>query len=250
MAEILTFTLWAPMAAMGDIAVGERRVGGNRPARSAVLGLVAAALGVDRQDRPGLAAIEAGYGVALLVERAGDLVQDYHSTQLPKPGRHRRKATRRQELADPRRLNTILTLREYRTDPWVTAALWTRADAPHALERIAERLRRPSFTLFFGRKACPLGLPAAPLVAEAPSLGAAFAARDRQRPVTERRARGLLRILGPGTLYADTDAGAADGPGLGAELVRVERRRDAVVDRRRWQFGLRDELVARPAGSA
>ena len=254
MAEFLVFTLWAPMAAMGDVAVGERRVGGNRPARSAVLGLVAAAIGIERDDEAGLSALSDGYGMALLVERTGDLLQDYHSTQIPKPGRHRRKATRREELADLRRLNTILTLREYRTDPWSGVALWARPSARYPLGRLGEALERPRFTLYFGRKACPLGLPTSPRLVDAETVAAAFSAHDGERPEAEREIRRRLGIRGPGTLYADADSTSDGGPTLGAELARVERRRDVVVNRRRWQFGMRDELVARavattPSGS-
>ena len=42
MPAFLLFSLWAPLAAMGDVAVGERRTGLERPGKSAVLGLVAA----------------------------------------------------------------------------------------------------------------------------------------------------------------------------------------------------------------
>jgi len=251
MAEFLTFSLWAPMAAMGDIAVGERRVGGNRPARSAILGLIAAALGVERLEEARLAAIEAGYGLALLVERPGELLQDYHSTQLPRPGRNRKKPTRRDELADPRRLNTILSWRDYRTDPWITAALWARAEAPHALDEIARYLRAPRFTLYFGRKACPLGAPTHPVLLEASTIAEAFQRRSTLRPEPEQRLRRRLRLDGGGLLYSDTDAITDHaGPPLGTERLRIERRRDVALNRRRWQFGLRDEWVGRLAPEA
>ena len=48
--RFLLFTLYAPMGSFGEIAVGERRMSWARPGRSAILGLVAAAQGVDRAD--------------------------------------------------------------------------------------------------------------------------------------------------------------------------------------------------------
>ena len=75
--------LYAPLAAMGDIAVGERRGGFDRPARSAVLGLVAAALGIDRADEEGHAALDRGYRMAQRVRARGTLVEDYHTVQAP-----------------------------------------------------------------------------------------------------------------------------------------------------------------------
>ena len=48
--RFLLFTLYAPMGSFGEIAVGERRMSWARPGRSAVLGLVAAAQGIERTD--------------------------------------------------------------------------------------------------------------------------------------------------------------------------------------------------------
>ena len=48
----------------------------------------------------------------------------------------------------------------------------------------------------------------------------------------------------PLALYAEPEAEGWLGDGL--TVRRIERRRDALVSRRRWQFGLRDELVAVP----
>ena len=126
MRDFLLFTLYAPLAALGEVAVGERRVSAARPARSAILGLLAAALGIERRDEAAHAALQEGYG----------------------------------ELAEPR-LETILSLREYRADARHTVAIWTADDPPQPLAVLAEALRRPRITLYFGRKACPLGLPGA-----------------------------------------------------------------------------------------
>jgi CRISPR system Cascade subunit CasD len=244
MREILLFTLWAPLAAMGEVAVGERRVGLGRPGRSALLGLVAAALGIERRDEAAHAALEQGYGLALRVEAEGTLLQDYHTAQVPAAKRGKRWPTRRAELAEAG-LETILSLREYRADARHTAALWTRPGAPHPLADLARALRRPRFTLYFGRKACPLGLPPAPRIVAADTLTEAFASFDAEMPEAERdlrRRRMLLPHAGP--VHADADAREWLGEGL--KLRRIERRRDAIVSRRRWQFGLRDELIALP----
>ncbi|MGH8674002.1 MAG: type I-E CRISPR-associated protein Cas5/CasD, partial [Burkholderiales bacterium] len=48
--DILVFRLYAPLASWGDVAVGEYRPSHAYPGRSALLGLIAAALGVDRGD--------------------------------------------------------------------------------------------------------------------------------------------------------------------------------------------------------
>ena len=48
--RFLVFTLYSPLGSFGEIAVGERRMSWARPGRSAVLGLVAAALGYERTE--------------------------------------------------------------------------------------------------------------------------------------------------------------------------------------------------------
>ena len=93
MRTYLTFALVAPVAAFGSLAVGERRQGWDRPARSAVLGLVGACLGVEREDDDGQAALATEYGTALLCYAPGLLLADYHTAQVPSAQRNRRFAT-------------------------------------------------------------------------------------------------------------------------------------------------------------
>ena len=87
--RFLLFTYYAPMMAMGEIAPGERRMAFSRPARSAVLGLVAAALGLRRDDRAH-ADLERGLGYAVRTDSAGRPFTDYHTAQTPQQrrGRH------------------------------------------------------------------------------------------------------------------------------------------------------------------
>jgi CRISPR system Cascade subunit CasD len=251
--QTVVFTLFAPIAAMGDVAVGERRAAFDRPGRSAVLGLVAAALGIDRGDEAAHAALDAACLLALRVLSRGMLLQDYHTIQAPPAGRKARWPTRRAALNRPNHeLGTLLSLRDYRTASFVDAALVARdgADPRFAPQRIAQALARPAYTLFFGRKACPLGLPPGPHVADAGSLADAFRAAAELRP--EIRSE-LLGYAQPGeTVFADVElTGARGGPDMARpdyRLQSIERRRDRSVSRRRWQFALREEAVLVPAG--
>lgn len=258
MSETVVFTLWAPLAAMGDVAVGERRAGFDRPGRSAVLGLVAAALGLDRTDQAAHAALDRDYLMAQRVLHRGELLQDYHTVQAPPADRKARWTTRREALDQPRHmLGTLLSLRDYRLSPFVDIALVPRrGPAPHFTPaRIAEALRRPAFSLYFGRKACPLGLPPAPTVTEAETLAAAFGAAESHRHAA---AHDILDHLGVkaqhAAIYADLDLTAR---GRGSDMLtpeyrvaRIEQRRDRPGNRGRWQFELRSEAVAHPVNGA
>lgn len=246
MQRALLFTLYAPLAAFGDIAVGERRVGYDRPGRSAVLGLLSAADGIKRDDEAALDALDRAWALALRVESAGALLQDYHTVQSRPSGRNKSWTTRREMLANKHEIETLLSLRDYRCDPLITVALFPRDPALADADRLAGSLATPAFTLYLGRKACPLGLPPRPLIVQADSLADAFAAYDAQRSEPEKALRAALRLKDTRPrIYADTDLEAHLAPAF--RIERVERRRDAPVNRRRWQFTLRDELVALPA---
>lgn len=244
MPRYLTFALVAPIAAFGGLAVGERRSGWDRPARSAVLGLVGACLGLERENDSAQQALADEYALALLCHAPGRLLADYHTAQVPSAQRGRRYSTRAEELAEPKGLNTILSRRDYRCDAWHLAALWPRGAAPRwSLEAMAEAMERPVFVPYLGRKSCPLGLPMAPLIAEAADAPAALT--ERHAAGVEARFReGWFRPAAatPTTITLDV-ADAGDIPPEDARRLRVEFRRDQPRSRRRWQFDLREELV-------
>ena len=238
--RFLLFTYYAPMGAMGDIAPGERRMAFSRPARSAVLGLVGAALGL-RRDDPAHADLERGLGYAVRIDSPGRPFTDYHTTQTPQQRRGKAFATRREELAADT-LNTVLSVREWRSDALYTIALWVRAGAAIGLDEIAAALTHPRFVLYGGRKAGPLGLPLAPRFVNADGLLQALAADPvpaEQRQIIEH----VLRCARP----RDWGGGAEIAFDLDGEIPdkagHVETRRDAVVARARFQFGERREGV-------
>jgi CRISPR system Cascade subunit CasD len=235
MPEFLTFALAASLAAMGEIAVGERRGSWDRPGRSAVLGLIAACLGLDREDEAAHAALETGYALAMRRQRLGSLLADYHTAQVPPRQRNRHFATRAEELATGD-LETILSRRDYRTDVLVLAALWERPGARWPLHEIETALRAPHYTPYLGRKSCPLMLPFAPQRAEAADPAAALTSRAADGPVPERQ---LFRRSDPSIVTMT----AADARQFGLKFDRIEIRRDGVKSRRRWQFALREEAI-------
>jgi CRISPR system Cascade subunit CasD len=238
MGEHLIFLLHAPLAAMGGVAVGERRAGFDRPGKSAILGLVAAGLGLDRSDDAAHTALAEGYGLGLGEIASGRLLLDYHTAQTPPQRVNRRFTTRREELAVDD-LGTILSVREYRADPAYLVVLWARGAPMWSLGQLADALRRPHFTLYFGRKACPLSVPLNPRIVEADDPRLAIRAYVAARtPKQTNFLRGLHLDGSPSVLALDVDA-AMDH----ASQMRIERRRDAPESRRRWQFGLRTETL-------
>ncbi len=241
MTTYLIFTLAAPLASFGGVAVGERRASADRPMKSAILGLVAGALGIERSDDEAHAALAVDWLYAARIEDLPSraprrLMTDYHTAQTSKRTRKTRPATRREELQGED-IGTILTYREYRTDCSYTIALWPTTPTPrHSAESIAAALRCPVFVPYVGRKSCPLMLPMAPYIVEAATLDDAFAAHDAAS-VGQAGFRETYRLT------ATPRQLAMEGPHEENRLGRVEKRRDSVLSRKRWQFALREEFV-------
>lgn len=248
----LTFALAAPMTSMGDLAVGERRPTADRPARSSILGLLAACLGIDRADEDGHRALAEGCAIAMAMRERGPLHLDYQTAQAPSRERGIRYRTRADELADPHRLNTVQTWREYWTDVLVLVAVVERPGARHRLADVAVALNRPQFTPYFGRKASPLSLPMAPQLAEVDNLVSALLGRiasgpelGPDRPLWHSSESGRH----PTFLFLDPEDVPEPLP-AGILHLRTEIRRDRVHSRRRWQFDLGEEAVLRQEPAA
>ena len=234
--RFLVFTLYAPMGAFGEIAVGERRMSWTRPGRSAILGLIAAALGIERVDEDAHQRLESGLYCAVRTDAPGQPLIDHHTAQTPKARKGHRFTTRRAELESDD-LNTVLSVREWRSDSCFTAVLWRRPGSTVDFEAIVGALRSPRFVLYVGRKSAPLGLPLNPEIIEADTFMGALDARqpnDEEQRVVQR-----TRTIGATQRAVAFDD---DAPGAPAE-ARVERRRDAIASRARWQFADRLERV-------
>ncbi len=170
--KYLLFRLYGPMASWGEIAVGESRHSAIYPGKSALLGLMAAALGIRRDEEQRQTALAAGYRFAVKVISAGHPLRDYHTAQAPDSVGKFVYRTRRDELVVGKdRLGTILSSREYRCDAFTLVAVVAEEGAPYSLDEIREALLKPRFHLYLGRKSCPVSAPLNPLVREAVGFG-------------------------------------------------------------------------------
>ncbi len=243
MTEFLVFTLAAPIASFGAVAVGERRPTWDRPSKSQVLGLIAGALGIERHEEARHLDLARTLAFAVRVDIAGQIQTDYHTTQVPPARRNRRFATRADELAvDKTELKTILSRREFRTGSLYTIAISAAgaASLQPSLVEIAAALQKPVFAPFAGRKANALILPMAPRLVTAEDIAAAFANYDANEPDAQKNLRAQY-WLAPrerdGRIYADLELVE------GLPKDRIEQRRDIPESRAKWRFGLRAEAL-------
>ena len=81
MKEYLFFRLYGPIASWGDIAVGVQRPSFDHPSKSAIMGLLAAALGIKRNEEEKHTALVNSYNFAVMINSSGILLRDYHTVQ-------------------------------------------------------------------------------------------------------------------------------------------------------------------------
>ena len=234
MPEYLIFQLAGPFASWGDVAPGETRNSYRHPSKSAVLGLVAGALGLKREQEEELQSLNRSLGFAAYWhQRFGPLegreyqsllLEDYHTSQVDPADKKFTLRTRADELSGPKdNRSTILSTRQYLNDAYARVALWKAGEEAVDLGALAVRLKAPVFAPYLGRKACSPSLPFSPWLGQAKELLEAFLAYPAPLLVPPG--------LGPATLLWE-DRGT---------LCRVEPTqrlsfRDALVSRTRWQY--------------
>ncbi|WP_196161090.1 type I-E CRISPR-associated protein Cas5/CasD [Reinekea sp. G2M2-21] len=230
MKEYLVFRLYGAMASWGQAAVGGDRPTGLQPTRSALLGLLGAALGIKRDDEEALLTLQNSvrFGVKQCVPTT--LVRDYHTTQVPSHSKKRVHRTRASELREEK-LNTILSSRDYRCDGlWVVSVALTET-AHYSLEQLKSALLNPVYALSLGRKSCPPSLPLMPTIAEFSGLKSAL---DHCFPALTRSDKEdalWLHKSNQATYFWEGDAAEID-----CERTLTFQPWDEPISRSRWQF--------------
>lgn len=234
--------LYAPLASWGQIAVGEYRPSALRPGKSQIVGLLGAALGIERHDVEAHQALVKGYGMATCTLSPGALLRDYHTVQAPVFSKRRKSypQTRKEELEWADSVATILSTRDYRQEGFWLVALWVRAsEASYSLEELAQALHQPRFVLYLGRKSCPPALPLNPVVKEVASLKEAFDAFQPDNKLVQAFADKRHRYQQRAYAWEDP---LPDGIASGFEgRIWTESRRDVPLDRIKWFFDVREE---------
>ncbi len=247
MAEYLVFRLYGPLVSWGDIAVGGTRPSNDHPTRSAVLGLVAGAFGLRREQEDNHRQLDEALGLAVYAWSTGQLLRDYHTIQTPHATKGEHYRSRADELRATK-IGTVLSQRDYRCDALYDVCLWqAQSDSPYSLTSIRGALIRPSFVPYLGRKSCVPALPFAPMLVDAPDCLQAI--RDLQ----SRRSEAMLQLeqavmdqldnargntIGQDNFYWE---GESDAP---VQALQTVTRRDRPLSRSRWQFTSREEHFA------
>lgn len=244
--NFLIFYLYGPMSAWGDIAVGVERPSFDRPGKSAILGLIAASLGIERQDVIAMQQLQTKLGFAVRVDHSGIMLSDYHTVQIPTAVGLKKLPhyTRRDEkFASDKK--TVVSNRNYLSDAMATVILWQKCDqSGNLLNEIHQALERPKFQLFLGRKSFPLALPVSAALIEATFLEQALEKADQifLEKLIRLPSKSFLKFKklfesekNSKSLYCDIDAPVK------SEIKFLYTRRDNCRNRLRWQFENRYE---------
>lgn len=234
MKEYLVFRLYGPMASWGQAAVGGDRPTGMQPTRSAILGLLGAALGIKRDDEVALQRLQKSILVSVKQCVPSSLIRDYHTTQVPSHNNKVVHHSRKSELSEDK-LNTILSSRDYRCDGLWIVALSLTDQTEINLEQLKCALLKPIFMLSLGRKSCPLALPVLPKIVTCVNLKVAL---DTEFPsITWPLNEDALWLGSNGcvTYFWEGDKAAIEHSG-----VLTTHPWDEPLNRKRWQFKQRE----------
>ena len=169
----LLLRLAAPLQSWGTDSKFDTRRTGREPSKSGVIGLLAAALGIRRDEDVKIQALSAALRFGVRVDNEGELLRDFHMAHSEK--------------------TPYVTNRYYLSDAVFLVGL--ESDDAALLDRLEDALRHPAFPLFLGRRSCP---PTPPL-----SLGVRDGAlltvlREEPRISYEGKQSAALRIVTDG----------------------------------------------------
>ena len=132
----LLLRLAAPLQSWGSDSKFETRKTNRAPTKSGVIGLLAAALGLRRDDTAGLARLNR-LRFAVRTDQEGSLLVDFHTAKSSS--------------------TSYITYRHYLQDAIFLAGL--ESDDEALLQELQEALRHPVYPLYLGRRSCPPTLP-------------------------------------------------------------------------------------------
>jgi len=147
MNRYMAIKLQGVMQAWGGHTYEDLRHSELIPTRSAVLGLLAACLGVDRHDTSALENLSASVNMAVRMDSEPARIMDYHT------------------ILDARKVGgksnrfPVESKREYLCDAVYTVLLQEREGVPYSLDTLKHAIRHPIYTPFLGRRACPISRP-------------------------------------------------------------------------------------------
>jgi CRISPR system Cascade subunit CasD len=181
------------------------------PTRSGLLGLLGACLGIDRSDAETQNRLAGSVVIAVRSECPPQRITDFHT------------------VLDARKVDgksnpyPVVSRREYLCDARYTVLLEIPEGAPFSADQIEQALKKPVYTLFLGRRSCPISRPLFDGRIEAVDFESAFDLVD----------------AGDGTIYSEKRPACSHTP---------YRLRDTPLYGRKRQFAARELYLYQQTG--
>lgn len=211
MKDYLVLKLQSPLQAWGRESFEGLRPSELYPGRSALLGLLGACLGVERNDQDAQHRLASSIYFAVRVDQQGQKLTDYHTVK-----------DARVEYSGLKSHETIQTWREYWQDAKYTVVAWLADEATLTLNDLEQAIQKPRYTPVLGRRSCPLTRPL------------------YETKVLARTALDALSLVEPlgGTIYSDEFS----------EDARPLKKRDVPIIQQPRQFASRMVYMSRGEG--
>lgn len=192
MRDYLIIRLQGAMQAWGGHTYEDYRPSLIFPSRSAIVGLLGACLGIEREDITALKALDKSFQLTVRANKRR-IVQRKNSDA--KPSVSMQKITDFHTVQQARKVDgkprpeAIVSRREYLCDAEFTLALCFLDEAEYGLDKVKQAIQKPVYTPFLGRRSCPIQSPLFQEVVAATGVQAA------------------LNLIEPyqGTLYSETE---------------------------------------------
>lgn len=246
------FRLYAPLVSWGETAIGFERRSSTHPTKSAITGLIGAALGINRDDEENQKELTNSLGIGIKIISSGGVLKDFHTVGDVKEDKKQKYYTRKDELSAPlNKQSTVLSSRTYRTDSLYIISIWLNNDFFN-LENIREALIQPAFHLYLGRKSCPPALPLQPQIIESETLkesfeNAKFAIIPLVYNLENENHEKYFKVLQDRTFYNEKHFYYWDyhkSHGFNEVSIQKNIKDDFPLNRTRWQFSNREEFMA------
>lgn len=180
MNEYLILRLKGVMQSWGGHTYEDYRPSSLFPTRSALVGFIAACLGIDRKDLKSQKDLSDSFNYAVRSDETPNWLQkitDYHTILQAR------------KVSGKPNKDAVVSLREYLCDASFSVAMNFGNASMFNSQKIIDALQKPVFTPFLGRRSCPLSIPPLHSIVQADSLLAALAKIEPYR----------------GTIYSEAD---------------------------------------------
>lgn len=132
--DILPLEIKAPLQSWGTQSRFFHREAGRFPSRSGIIGMIASAMGITREQTDDLQTLN-GLDIAVRIDDKGQRLTDFQIMNTSETGNPANKIINRDYIED--------------------ASFLVGVYGEYDLEKVAQALKNPRYALFFGRKSCP-----------------------------------------------------------------------------------------------